>query len=184
MTGDVQLARRVRVATWAAAERATPGPNRDQTVLAAINASHPRAVATFGRASLLALTRDLGPGVCSWCAATVLAAGGQEPAPSLSSESHQALLGRPCQPCQRRHARAQARAREARHVEEVTAAGLSVAAAGRIRDAGFARQLGAEIERLRAAEPRRSAAPLTVRDSINLARARQRAREATYARRG
>jgi hypothetical protein len=131
----------------------TGGANRDRQVLGLVGARFPKAIEALGRPSILALTRSLGPGTCSWCAAAMIAAGGHEPAPSLDSAAHRALLGNPCRSCAGRHERRKVAAREAEHVDQITAAGLKLSAAGRIRSPELARLLAAEIEALRRAEP-------------------------------
>lgn len=151
---DVELGRLVRAAAWSAASRtSTTGASRDQAVLTSIKANYPRALATFGRPALLALTRNLGPGACSWCAAAVLAAGDQEPAPDLDSAAHRALLGRPCARCQRRHAAGKVADRERSHLAEITAAGLNPAAAARLRSSEEVQRHARAVERLKQAQP-------------------------------
>ena len=131
----------------------TGGANRDRQVLGLVGAQFPKALAAFGRPALLALTRALGPGTCSWCAAAMIAAGGHEPAPSLDSAPHRALLGSPCRRCATRHERAKVAAREADHLDQVVAAGLRPHAAARLRSSAEVKRHAHAIQRLRENPP-------------------------------
>ena len=127
--------------------------DRDRQVLGLVGARFPKAVALLGRPSILALARTLGGGTCSWCAAAMIAAGDQEPAPDLDSAAQRALLGSPCARCQRHHAAAKVADRERGHVGEVLDAGLNLAAAGRLRSSAEIRRQAEGIRRLREARP-------------------------------
>ena len=131
----------------------TDGANRDRQVLGLVGARFPKALAAFGRPALLALTRTLGPGACSWCAASLIAAGDHEPAPSLDSAPHRALLGSSCRRCAGRHERTKVAAREASHLDQVVAAGLRPQAAARLRTAEQVQRHAAGIQRLKENPP-------------------------------
>jgi hypothetical protein len=115
-----ELALAVRRYVWTelpGRTRTGAGPAADdRAALLRIAGRFPAAEQTFGRPALLALTRRPGPGTCGFCAAQVVAASLQEPAPGLASPALQALLGQPCRRCQ-------ARQRTRDHVAAVRAAG-------------------------------------------------------------
>lgn len=125
------------------------GADRDRQVLGLVGARYPKAVEALGRPSILALTRTLGPGTCSWCAAATIAAGNHEPAPDLGSAAHRALLGNPCRRCLTRYQARKAAAAERAHLGELQASGLYPAAAGRLRTSEEIRRQAAGIQRLR-----------------------------------
>jgi hypothetical protein len=99
------------------------------------------------------LTRHLGPGTCSWCAASLIAAGDDEPAPYLDSAAHHALLGAACSRCLSRHAASKVAERERDHLREITAAGLRPAAVGRLRNTEQVRRHAAAIRKLEQTPP-------------------------------
>jgi hypothetical protein len=129
------------------------GADRDRQVLGLVGARFPKALASFGRPSILALTRALGPGMCSWCAASVMAAGSHEPAPDLDSAAHRALLGSPCTRCQTRHQAAKVADRERAHLDQVVASGLRPQAAARLRTIEQVQRHAAAIQKLQQDPP-------------------------------
>jgi hypothetical protein len=143
----------------------TDGANHDRQVLGLVGAQFPKAVAALGCPSILALTRALGPGTCSWCAAAMIAAGDHEPAPDLDSAAHRALLGTPCRRCLTRHQATQVADREASHLDQVVAAGLRPQAAARLRTSAEVQRHAAAVRKL--AQSPRPVAPTGVMWSAN-----------------
>jgi hypothetical protein len=128
------------------------GAHRDAMILARVEASFPGAVVAFGRSALLALTRSLEGGTCSWCAASLIAAG-QEPRPDPTNPAMQQLLGTPCRRCSVRHEMGKVAQRERSHLEQITAAGLRPAAAARARTPQQVAALAAAVKKTERARP-------------------------------
>jgi hypothetical protein len=128
------------------------GADRDTMVLGRVEGRFPGAKAAFGRGPILALTRNLEAGTCSWCAAAVIASG-QEPLPDPAGPALQRLLGTPCRRCRVRHEMGQIVDRERGHLQQITAAGLRPAAASRARTPQQVQALAAAVKKLEKARP-------------------------------
>jgi hypothetical protein len=126
--------------------------HRDRLLLAAVRNRFPEMVEELGEAAILALTRDLGPGACSWCAAAQIAGHDLEETPA-----RRAALGSMCangpDSCRGRRDAAESANAESAHLRELSEAGLSLAAAGRLRTPQAIRRQAEGIRRLREAPP-------------------------------
>jgi hypothetical protein len=70
----------------------------DKQALALVKTQYRRALPAFGEAPIMALTRRLSPGACSWCACRILCAAGDTPLPKPTA-GLRALLGSQCSRC-------------------------------------------------------------------------------------
>jgi hypothetical protein len=115
----------------------------------------PMAAAVLSRAAIGALTRPVPPGGCSWCTARLLSAtslGAWEP--PTDDDMYRAFLGSKCRRCRLAFEADLVAERERQHLDQVVAAGLTPAAAGRIRSPEQLRAQVAAVRRLEQAGPR------------------------------
>jgi hypothetical protein len=127
---------------------ATDRAHRDRQLLAAVRNRFPEIVEELGEAAILALTREIQGGACSWCAAAQIAGHDLEATPARL-----AALGSMCSDCRRRRDAAESAGSESAHLRELSEAGLSLAAAGRLRTPQAIRKQAEGIRRLREAPP-------------------------------
>jgi hypothetical protein len=124
-----------------------------------LHAKVPAALAVLPRVAVSAMTKAPPPGGCHWCVAHLLAVlsfgDGQEDAyPPHDDEHVLAFLGAPCSRCAARHEARLIADRERDHLAAITAAGLTPAAARRIRSPAQLRVV-ADLRRLeQARQPR------------------------------
>jgi hypothetical protein len=157
---ETAAAAQVRMAVWDATGRhLADGADPDRQVLAVIESRFPGAVAAYGRAPLLALTRRPGAGVCSWCIVRVLSTTDQQAAHDPSNAAVAALLGKRCATCTARFEAEAVAERERQRVDGLVAAGVPPAVATGSRTPAEAHAKLARIRELeRARPPRRLAA--------------------------
>jgi hypothetical protein len=104
--------------------------NDDRTKVAmSLKNRLPWAVGHVHLDALYALTKEVAPGCCHWCALRVVRGPGQ--AELERSEANRVLLGEGCQRCRLRWATAEAAQAEREHLEMLTAGGATVASAVR-----------------------------------------------------
>jgi hypothetical protein len=98
---SAELGVQVRRALWrfATTTRLT-SKARDRAGISLVKNRHPKAMAAFPEAAILAVLREPQGGTCSWDALRVLTAAGPEPMPAKPTPELVALLGKPCQKCQ------------------------------------------------------------------------------------
>lgn len=118
----------------------------------------PAALAVLPRVAVAALTKIPPSPGCHWCAVGIqvrlsFSAETEPPRDELMLK----VLGQPCSRCQVRHDMAEAFAAEREHLDEVAAAGLNPAAAGRLRTHEEIRRQAEGIKRLRESPPPRVA---------------------------
>jgi hypothetical protein len=143
----VPLARRLLLSgAW----RTVPKQGDDtEKALYLLRVKLPAAWAVLPRSAVAGLTRQPPAGGCSWCVATVHAAlsFGADPAPEPNPHTA-AFLGSMCGRCQQRHRVAEVATRERAHVDQLVAAGLTPAAARRLRTPGQVQAQAAAIRKL------------------------------------
>jgi hypothetical protein len=124
----------------------------------------PMSAALLSRAAIGALTRPVPPDGCSWCTARLLSAtsfGAWEP--PTDDDLYRAFLGSKCRRCRLAFEADLVAERERQHLDQVVAAGLTPAAAGRIRSPEQVRAQVAAVRRVEQAQPtRRGPAPTGV----------------------
>jgi predicted transcriptional regulator len=124
----------------------------------------PMSAALLSRAAIGALTRPVPPDGCSWCTARLLSAtsfGAWEP--PTDDDLYRAFLGSKCRRCRLAFEAAEVADRERQHTADLVAAGLTPAAAGRVRSPEQVRAQVAAVRRVEQAQPtRRGPAPTGV----------------------
>jgi hypothetical protein len=98
-------------------------------VMMSLKARMPWAVGLVHPDALVAITKEVSPGTCHWCALLLVRGPGE---PELErSEANRVILGEGCQRCRTRWAAAAVAAREGEDLEMLTAGGAPVSSATR-----------------------------------------------------
>jgi hypothetical protein len=125
-----------------------------------LKARLPMVAALLSRAAIVALTRPVPLGGCSWCLAAFYSAtsfGAWEP--PEDDDLYRSFLGSKCGRCRVAFQAVEVANREREHTDQLVAAGLAPVAARRIRSAEELQAQVAAIRRLEQARPPQGPAP-------------------------
>jgi hypothetical protein len=132
---DVALARQVRQAVQQLAGRSRlTGDALDRQALALVKTQYRRAIDLLGTEVVIALTRRLDPGACSWCKVRELCKNNRKPLPQ-PAPTLRAALGSQCPRCEVAWNAAAVAEREQPHVDGLVSAGFKPQASGNLRSA-------------------------------------------------